>query len=433
MDENSKEKLWDLYAKNKNPELREKIIIEYAPLVKLVAGRLSMYLGYNVEYEDLVSYGIFGLIDAIDKYDFNKNVKFETYASLRIRGAILDQIRKMDWIPRSVRQKQKKIESAMSKLETEYGRAATDEEIARELDISTEELDTMKKRLNYKDIARETVILTVAVAIIAAAVYFFLVPSHTSVSSISGLGIVLSNFVPLPLSAITMFLNVVLLIIGFFTCGREFGVKTVYTSVMLPLFLGFFELVFPDFGSMTDSQELDVLCYILVVSIGLSILFNRNASSGGLDIVAKIMNKYLHIELGRAMSLSGMCVALSAALAYDKKTVVLSILGTYFNGIILDHFIFDNNKKRRVCIITRKEEELRRFIVEDLHSGATIYEATGAYNFDKHNEIITIVDKSEYQKLMNFINKEDPRAFVTVYNVSDMRYQPKVWNKDGFQ
>lgn len=279
----------------------------------------------------------------------------------------------------------------------------------------------MKKRLNYKDIAKETVILTVAVAIIAAAVYFFLVPSHTSVSSISGLGIVLSNFVPLPLSAITMLLNVVLLIIGFFTCGREFGVKTVYTSVMLPLFLGFFELVFPDFGSMTDSQELDVLCYILVVSIGLSILFNRNASSGGLDIVAKIMNKYLHIELGKAMSLSGMCVALSAALAYDKKTVVLSILGTYFNGIILDHFIFDDNKKRRVCIITRKEEELRRFIVEDLHSGATIYEATGAYNFDKHNEIITIVDKSEYQKLMNFINKEDPRAFITVYNVSDMR------------
>lgn len=291
----------------------------------------------------------------------------------------------------------------------------------------------MKKRLNYKDIAKETVILTVAVAIIAAAVYFFLVPSHTSVSSISGLGIVLSNFVPLPLSAITMLLNVVLLIIGFFTCGREFGVKTVYTSVMLPLFLGFFELVFPDFGSMTDSQELDVLCYILVVSIGLSILFNRNASSGGLDIVAKIMNKYLHIELGKAMSLSGMCVALSAALAYDKKTVVLSILGTYFNGIILDHFIFDNNKKRRVCIITRKEEELRRFIVEDLHSGATIYEATGAYNFDKHNEIITIVDKGEYQKLMNFINKEDPKAFITVYNVSDMRYQPKVWNRDGFQ
>ena len=135
---------------------------------------------------------------------------------------------------------------------------------------------------------------------------------------------------------------------------------------MLPLFLGLFEIIFPNFGSMTDSQELDVLCYILVVSVGLSILFNRNASSGGLDIVAKIMNKYLHMELGKAMSLSGMCVALSAALVYDKKTVVLSILGTYFNGIILDHFIFDNNIKRRVCIITKKEEELRQFITRDL-------------------------------------------------------------------
>lgn len=283
----------------------------------------------------------------------------------------------------------------------------------------------MKKQLNYVDIIKETVVLTWAVAIIAAAVYFFLVPSHTSVSSISGLGIVLSNFVQFPLSAITMVLNVVLLIIGFITCGREFGIKTVYTSIMLPVFIGLFERIFPDMDSMTGSQELDVLSYILVVSVGLSILFNRNASSGGLDIVAKIMNKYLHMELGKAMSLSGMCVALSAALVYDKKTVVLSILGTYFNGLVLDHFIFNHNIKRRVCIITKKEEELRRFIIEELHSGATIYESIGAYNMQKRNEIITIVDKTEYQKLMNFINHQDPKAFVTVYNVSDMRYQPK--------
>lgn len=284
----------------------------------------------------------------------------------------------------------------------------------------------MNKKLNYKDLAKEALILTGADAIVAAAVYFFLVPSHASVSSISGLGIVLSNFIPLPLSAITMIMNVVLLIIGFITCGKEFGVKTVYTSVMLPVFLALFEALFPNAGSLTCSQELDVLCYILVVSIGISILFNRNASSGGLDIVAKIMNKYLHIELGKAMSLSGMCVALSAALVYDKKTVVLSVLGTYFNGIILDYFIFDYNKKRRVCIITEKEEALRQFIINDLHSGATIYEAIGAYNFEKHNEIITIVDKSEYQKLMSFINREDPKAFITIYNVSSMQYQPKI-------
>lgn len=282
-----------------------------------------------------------------------------------------------------------------------------------------------KKAVPTAAAVRELAILTGAVAIIAAAVYFFLVPSHASVSSISGLGIVLANFVPLPLSAITMILNVVLLVIGFLTCGREFGAKTVYTSILLPAFIGLFERLFPNLGSLTDSQELDVLCYILVVSVGLSILFNRNASSGGLDIVAKIMNKYLHMDLGKAMSLSGMCVALSAALVYDKKTVVLSVLGTYFNGIVLDHFIFDNNIKRRVCIITKKEEELRRFIIEDLHSGATVYESYGAYNMQKRREIITIVDKAEYQKLMSYMNREDPQAFITVYTVSDMRYQPK--------
>ena len=283
----------------------------------------------------------------------------------------------------------------------------------------------MKKTIDTAALVKEAAILTGGVAIIAAAVYFFLVPSHASVSSISGLGIVLANFVPLPLSAITMILNVVLLIIGFFTCGREFGAKTVYTSILLPVFIGLFERLFPDIGSLTDSQELDVLCYILVVSVGLSILFNRNASSGGLDIVAKIMNKYLHIELGRAMSLSGMCVALSSAFVYDKKTVVLSVLGTYVNGLVLDYFIFDQNVKRRVCIITKKEEELREFIINNLHSGATIYEAIGAYNFEKHNEIITIVDKHEYQALMNYISSSDPEAFITVYKVSDIRYRPK--------
>lgn len=283
----------------------------------------------------------------------------------------------------------------------------------------------MKKQINCKEVVWELFTLTAAVAIIAAAVYFFLVPSHASVSSISGLGIILTNFIPLPLSVITMVLNVVLLIIGFITCGREFGTKTVYTSILLPVFIGIFERIFPNIGSLTKTQELDVLCYVLVVSVGLSILFNMNASSGGLDIVAKIMNKYLHIELGKAMSLAGMCVALSAALVYDKKTVVLSVLGTYFNGMVVDHFIFGQNLKRRVCIITKYEEELRNFILHELHSGATIYDAIGAYNLDKRHEIITIVDKNEYQKLMNYINNLDPKAFITVYTVADMRYQQK--------
>ena len=139
MDDAGKKKLWEEYAGTRSPEVREKIILEYAPLVKVVAGRLSRYLGYNVEYEDLVSYGIFGLIDAIDKFDCLKDVKFETYASLRIRGAILDQIRKMDWIPRTIRQKQKRIDAAIKEIETKYGRSATDEEIAQLLGITDEE------------------------------------------------------------------------------------------------------------------------------------------------------------------------------------------------------------------------------------------------------------------------------------------------------
>ena len=273
---------------------------------------------------------------------------------------------------------------------------------------------------------KEVAVMSVAVGIIASAVYFFLIPSQTSISSVSALAIILAHYVSLPVSSVTMILNVVLLVIGFLTCGKEFGAKTVYTSILLPLYLAVFEKIFPDFQSLTESTELDVLCYILVVSIGLGILFNMNASSGGLDIVAKMMNKYLHIELGKAMSISGMCVALSSALIYDKKAVVLSILGTYFNGIVLDHFIFGQNVKRRVCIITKYEQEVREFILHELHSGATFYEAIGAYNMEKYREIITIVDKSEYQKLMNYIIHKDPEAFVTVYTVADMRYRPKV-------
>ena len=273
---------------------------------------------------------------------------------------------------------------------------------------------------------REGIIMTGATLIIAAAVFFFLIPSHAAVSSISGLAIVLSNLVPLSVSAITMILNVILLIVGFLLCGREFGAKTVYTSILLPVFLGLFEILLPDNGSLTGDATLDVACYIFVVSIGLSILFNRNASSGGLDIVAKIMNRYLHMDLGRALSISGMLIALSSALVYDKKTVVLSVLGTYLNGMVLDHFIFGQNMKRRVCILSKdKEEQIRDWIVHTLKSGATIYQAQGAYDGTVRNEIITIVDKNEYQKLMQYISKEDPAAFITVYNVSDIRYIPK--------
>jgi RNA polymerase sigma factor for flagellar operon FliA len=152
MNAENRQKLWEDYSKKKTSELQEKIIIEYAGLVKLVAGRLSMYLGYNVEYDDLVGYGTFGLIDAVDKFDYTKGVKFETYASLRIRGAILDQIRKMDWIPRSIRQKQRKMDVAYQNLEIKFGRMASDEEIAQELEISVDELETWQNQTKVTNI-----------------------------------------------------------------------------------------------------------------------------------------------------------------------------------------------------------------------------------------------------------------------------------------
>lgn len=272
---------------------------------------------------------------------------------------------------------------------------------------------------------KEFIVITFATLIVSAAVFFFLIPSQVSVGSISGLAMILGNIIPLHISIITFILNGLLLIIGFLLIGKEFGAKTVYTSLLLPLFLRIFEIWFPDFSSINGDPFLDMVCYIFVVSIGLAILFRENASSGGLDIVAKLLNKYFRMDMGKAMALPGMCVALSSILFYDKKLVILSLLGTYLNGLVLDHFIFGLNLKKRVCIISEKEAEIRSFILNRLHSGATIYEGRGAYDGQPKTEIITIVDKNEYALLMSYLLKTDPSAFVTVYTVSEVIYRPK--------
>ena len=279
----------------------------------------------------------------------------------------------------------------------------------------------MKIRKTFEEFA----IITVGTVIVAIAVFFFMMPSHVSVGSGAALAMVLSNFIPLSVSTITLIMNVGLLIIGFILIGPEFGIKTVYCSILMPLVMGVFEQIFPDFQSITQDPLLDVMCYILVVGVGLAILFSRNASSGGLDIVAKIMNKFLGVDLGQAMSTSGLIVALSSALCYDSKTVVLSLLGTYFGGIVVDHFIFGLNIKRRVCVISEHLDEIVRYVLHDLHSGATLGEIIGAYDKTPRMEMVAIVDKNEYRQLMDYVRKIDPKAFVTVYSVSDMRYQPK--------
>ena len=190
--------------------------------------------------------------------------------------------------------------------------------------------------------------------------------------------------------------------------------------------LGVLETVLPNFESLTGDQLIDTVCYVLVVGIAMAILFSHNASSGGLDIVAKIMSKYLKMGLGTAVSVSGIAVALSSAICYDTKTVVLSVLGTYFGGMAVDKFIFGLNIKRRVCVISPKIDDIVDFIINDLHSGATLYDGIGAFDKTPRREVITIVDKNEYRKLMEYVREVDPKAFVTVYSVNDMRYQPKV-------
>ena len=281
------------------------------------------------------------------------------------------------------------------------------------------------KEINVKAFIMDFIVITIGAMIAAAAIFFFMLPSKVVIGSGSALAMVLNHFIPLPVSAITLCINVILLIIGFITVGPEFGAKTVYSAIMVPIFMGIFENLFPNFQSLTADPLLDVIGYILVVGVAMAILFSRNASSGGLDIVAKIMNKYLKMDLGQAMSISGIAVALTSAFVSDAKNVVLSVIGTYFCGMMLDYFIFGLGLKRRVCIISDKFDVFLDFILNELHSGATIYESYGAYDKKSRKEIVTIVDKNEYRKLTEFIKKTDPKAFVTVIAVNDMQYQIK--------
>lgn len=278
------------------------------------------------------------------------------------------------------------------------------------------------KRLNA---VWELILITIGTAIVAAAVFFFLVPSHLSIGSVSGLSIVLANLIPLPVSVIMMIINILFLLLGFLLIGKEFGAKTVYTSLLLPVFTWLFEIFLADYQVVMNDQLSNLFCYCFFVCIGQTLLFLSNASSGGLDVAAKILNKYFHMELGQALSLSGICVALSAALVYDAQTVILSILGTYLGGVFLDHFIFSFNAKKRICILSEQNDKIQDFILHKLNRGATLYNAFGPYQSQTRREIVTIVDKNDYSKLIRFIHEIDPNAFVTVYTVNEVLSRPR--------
>lgn len=257
-------------------------------------------------------------------------------------------------------------------------------------------------------------------AIVSAAIYYCMLSSGIVVGSISGLIMVIGEFIPVPISIMTFFVNVLLLIVGFIFIGRDFGLKTVITSMMLPVYLWIFEQITPNAPAPTDDMFVNMLCYVLISCFGQAILFNANASSGGLDIIAKVLNKYTHVEIGKSLSIAGYVTALSSILVYDRKTLVISLLGTYLCGLALDHFIDGFSIRKRVCILSENYQEIQLFIVNELHRGATLYPAYGGLDHQEKTEVVTILEKSEYAKLLDFIHRTDPSAFLTVSTVAEV-------------
>ena len=282
----------------------------------------------------------------------------------------------------------------------------------------------MKKNLVY-----EYALISFATFVIAAAVYFFLIPSKVVIGSISGLAIVIAELVPLSISMITMILNVILLVIGFLLLGKEFGMKTVYTSLLMPIFIAVFEQFIPLNGSLTGSSIYDIAADILLVAFGQAILFNVNASSGGIDILAKILNKYCHIEIGKAVSAAGIVTAMTSILVYDIGTLIISILGTLANGQAVDYFTSGLNRKKKISIISDNYEKMQDYILHTMHRGVTRYQVISSYKKETKVELVTIMDTNEYKKLLVFLHQYPEKVFVTVSNVSEILGE---WNSSPF-
>ena len=273
-----------------------------------------------------------------------------------------------------------------------------------------------------ENMEKEKVILNLKIIIgtliIAASIHFFLVPNHIVAGSITGLAMVLVKFIPIPVSAMTFILNMICLVIAFLFIGKEFGMKIIFISVLLPALMYVFEVLFPNTVSPTGDLALDAVCLVMTIALGQAILFQANAASGGLDIIAKVMNKYLHMDLGEALIISGMATVFSSLFAYDLQTVVIGGLVTYFCGVVLDGYIDSFARKKRVCILSDHYEQTQQFIMYDLNRGVTLYSAKGGYDGKERQELVVILTKKEYGRLMDYMEKEDPKAFVTISDVN---------------
>ena len=285
---------------------------------------------------------------------------------------------------------------------------------------------------------KELIIMTLGMAIAAAAVYYFMMPSKLVLGSISGLSIVITNLlnmvgIPVKMSWIVTTINAILLVLAWLLVGKEFGAKTVYTAMILGPLLEFWEKVCPyerliEAGqtSVMGDPLVDLICFVLIVSISQTILFSINASTGGLDILAKIVNKYLHFDIGVSVTVAGALICCSAFAINPFRMVVLGLIGTWMNGLALDYFMASVNKRKRICIVSERNEEIRAYIIDTLVRGCTLYDVRGGYTGAPHTEIQALLTQDEFARVMNFVKKNNIQAFITAGNVSEIY---GMWNK----
>jgi len=273
---------------------------------------------------------------------------------------------------------------------------------------------------NIKSFIRDLPILTLGMIITALAVHFFLIPSKLILGSITGLSIVINLLTSISVPILIFIINAFLLILSYFLIGKEFGIKTVYTALILSPMLAILEKVCPITESLMHDQWLDLLCFVLLLSFAQTLLFRRNASTGGLDIVAKIINKYFRIDLSLSVAISGAIICCTAIFVYDARTVIIGLIGTYLNGSILENFMIGFNSKKRVCVISKDYQSIRKFIIEDLNRGATIYPIKGGLGFDDKFEVESLMTRNEFSYLMEFIKKEKIDVFITAETVSEI-------------
>ena len=274
---------------------------------------------------------------------------------------------------------------------------------------------------------KELIIMTVGMMIAASAVYYFMMPSNLIVGSISGLSLVITRITGWEMSVIVMAINAFLLILAWLLIGKEFGAKTVYTAMILGPMIDLWDIIYPasklipeGATSVMGEPFLDMICFVLVLSLSQTIMFSINASTGGLDILAKIVNKYLHFDIGASVAVAGAIICCTAFAINPFHMVVLGLIGTWINGLTIDYFTASFNRKKRVCIISDEHERIREYIVGKLHRGCSLYPVVGGYSGEEHKEIQVLLTKDEFSDLMAFIRDNRIQSFVTAGNVSEI-------------